>query len=239
MKKYISQISVALVCFILGFILTYQFKLFIKQSDTTKAVTGANADINAEIEQYKKEKQDLEKQINDLQTKVKDYEKSMASESDSSKQLLNELNQTRILTGTTDVQGNGIILYLDPSDALATSTNDDSNVITSNHLVFLVNKLISGGAEALSINDIRITPRTGIRNSGINIMINDEKISPKKKITIKAIGDKKLLKAAIEFPGAMDDFKSITKYSYETQDNIKILKYNKVFKTEFANPVNQ
>lgn len=238
MKKYLSQISVALVCCILGFILTYQFKLFINQSKATKIVTGANTDINVDIEQYKKEKQDLEKQVNDLQTKVKNYEKSMASESETTKQLVDELNQTRILTGTTDVQGTGIILYLDPLDVLPGS-NTANDVLTSSHLNYLVNILKSGEAEAISINDIRITPRTGIRNSGSNIMINDEKISPKKRITIKAIGDKKMLKAALEFPGALEDISSFCKPNYVTQDNIKILKYTKVFKTEFAKPVNQ
>lgn len=239
MKKYLSQISVALVCCILGFILTYQFKLFVKQSKATKIVTGASADITVEIEQYKQEKQDLEKQLNDLQDKVKNYEKSMSSESDATKQLVDELNQTRILTGTTDVQGSGIVIYLDPVDVLSNNPTTDSDVLTSSHLSYLVNLLKSGEAEAISINDIRITPRTGIRNSGANIMINDEKISPKKKITIKAIGDKKLLKAAVEFPGATDDIRPVSKITYETQDNIKILKYSKVFKAEFAKPVNQ
>lgn len=238
MKKYLSQISVALVCCILGFILTYQFKLFIKQSKATKIVTGANPDITADIEQYKKQKQDLEKQVNDLQTKVKDYEKSMSSESDSNKQLVDELNQTRILTGTTDVQGTGVIIYLDPYEVLPGSNS--VNNLTSSHLNYLVNLLKSGEAEAISINDIRITPRTGIRNSGNNnIMINDEKISVKKRVTIKAIGDKKMLNAALEFPGSLEDISSYCKVSHLTQDNIKILKYTKVFKTEFAKPVNQ
>ncbi len=235
MKKYFSQVSVALVCCILGFMLAYQFRLLNSQAKVAK-VAGTNSDITIEIEQYKKQKEDMQKNIDDLQAKLKNYEEAAANKSDESKEILAELENTRMLTGTKDVQGPGIVLYLSPNKSIL--GNDLSTErITDKHLVYIVNELIGAGAEAVSINNLRITPRTGIRNSGNDIRINEDKISPLERITIKAIGDKDLLYGAITFPGVLSEFNAVSKYTYEKSDNITINKYNKSFKFEFAKPV--
>jgi flagellar motor component MotA len=63
LKKHGSQIAVAIVCCILGFILTYQFKTLIKQENEIKINTTNrdSADVTAEIEQYKKTKEEMDK----------------------------------------------------------------------------------------------------------------------------------------------------------------------------------
>jgi uncharacterized protein YlxW (UPF0749 family) len=237
MMKYKSQISVALVCCILGFMLAYQFKLLNNQAKNSKVV-GTNSDITVEIEQYKKQKEEMQKNIDDLQGKIKNFEDAAANRSSESKAILAELETTRLLTGTKDVQGQGVVLYLSPNkNILGNDLTMDR--ITDKHLVYIVNELIAAGAEAVSINNIRITPRTGIRNSGNNIRINEENVSPLERITIKAIGDKELLAGTLAFPGVLSEFDSVSKYTYEKLDNITINKYNKSFKFEFAKPVKQ
>jgi uncharacterized protein YlxW (UPF0749 family) len=237
MRKYYSQVSVALVCCILGFMLAYQFRLLNGQAKNTK-VTGSNNDITIEIEQYKKQKEEMQKSLDDLQTKLKSYEEAAANRSDESKAILAELENTRLLTGTKDVQGQGVVLYLTPNKSILGS-DLTADRITDKHLVYIVNELIAGGAEAVSINNIRITPRTGIRNSGNNIRINEENVSPLERITIKAIGDKDILYQVLAFPGVLSEFNAVSKYTYEKSDNITINKYNKTFKFEFAKPVKQ
>ena len=56
MRKLTSQISMALVCGILGFMLAYQFKVLMKQENTFNLSRENGTDITVEIEQYKKEK---------------------------------------------------------------------------------------------------------------------------------------------------------------------------------------
>jgi uncharacterized protein YlxW (UPF0749 family) len=237
MKRYKSQISVALVCCILGFMLAYQFKLLNSQAKISK-VGGTNSDITLEIEQYKKQKEEMQKNIDDLQGKIKNFEDAAANRSDESKAILAELETTRLLTGTKDVQGQGVVLYLTPNkNILGNDLTIDR--ITDKHLVYIVNELVAGGAEAVSINNIRITPRTGIRTSGNNIRINEENVSPLDRITIKAIGDKELLAGTLGFPGVLSEFDLVSKYTYEKSDNITINKYNKGFKFEFAKPIKQ
>lgn len=150
--------------------------------------------------------------------------------------MIQELETTRLLTGNTDVEGPGIVIYLNPiNDIFGSSPNDK---ITDKHLVYLVNELrFAGGAESIAINGTRIVNRTGIRIAGNYIMINDERVSPNKRITIEAIGNKDLLYYTIDFPEVFVDFKAICDVKYEKKDNIKMSKYNKVYKNEYAKPV--
>lgn len=235
MGKYRSQITVALVCCILGFMLSYQFKMLNKREKlvgTSKNTT----EVTAEIEQYKKQKETLEKSVSDLQAKVKKYEDAAANKDETTKNILDELENTRMLIGSTDVQGPGITVYITPVTKL-TGTDMDER-ITDRHLVYVVNELRFAGAEAISINDYRVTAMTGIRNSGNLIKMNEnDMISPSKRITIKAIGDKNLLYSALSFPEIFNDFKSFSDIKIEKADSIKISKYNQTLKTEFAKPV--
>ncbi len=235
MRKVNAQISVAIVCGILGFMLAYQFKMLMKQDKTLNLNNKNSTDVTVEIEQYKKEKKELEDKTNELQNQIKNYENAVAGKSDATKNLLKELENSRIFTGTTDVKGTGITIYLTPDSKLFGSNMEDH--ITDKHLVYLVNELKFAGAEAISINDIRVVSRTGIRNAGNYILINDERISPSRRIVIQAIGDKNLLYSAMSFPEVFSDFKGLCDVKFEKSDDIAIKKYNKPYKFEYAKPV--
>lgn len=235
MGKVRSQIAVALVCGILGFMLTYQFKMLNKK-DLGATSNKSTTDITVEIEQYKKQKEDLEKSINDLQAKIKKYEDSAASSSESTKNLLSELDKTRMLLGETDVKGEGVVIYVNPKLNLM-GTNDSGATVTYKDIVYIINELNFAGAEAISVNDIRITPRTGIRNSGNFININEERISPSSRITIRAIGDKNLLMGILNFPDEFSDMKGYADITWDKSDKIEIPKSNKTYTVEFAKPV--
>jgi uncharacterized protein YlxW (UPF0749 family) len=235
MKKYSSQIAVALVCCVLGFMLAYQFRVLNKQAKLSNTAT-TTTDITVEIEQYKKQKEEMQKNIDDLQAKLKVYEQSAANKSDETKNMLEELENIRLLIGTEDVQGPGVVLYLNPKSSIM-GVDIAVERITDKDLIYIVNELVSAGAEAVSINDIRITPRTGITTSGNYILVNEERVSPLERITIKAIGDKQLLYSALSFPGVLTEFNSISKYDYKAEDNIIINKNNTSTTSKYAKPV--
>jgi len=230
-----AQISVAIVCAILGFMLAYQFKVLSKQENSFSLGSTTSTDVTIEIEQYKKQKTELEAKVSELQSKVDEYEKAAAGESDASKALLAELQTSRILTGASDVHGQGVVIYLDPTSNLF---GTGSGHITDKHLVYLINELRFAGAEAISINDIRVVGMTGIRNAGNYILINDnDKVSYSQKITIKAIGNKDLLYSSLSFPEVFSEFTGICDVKFEKQDDIKIPKYTKTYNFQYAKPV--
>lgn len=70
MKKT-SQISIAVVCAILGFMLSYQFKSIVKQEKTLNITSKTSEDVTVEIDQYKKEKTELEKKSRWASRKIK------------------------------------------------------------------------------------------------------------------------------------------------------------------------
>lgn len=239
MKRIKSQVGVAVVCAILGFMLVYQFKVLMKQDKVQLNTNNRNStDVTVEIEQYKKQKEQLEAKVDELQNQVKKYEEAAAGKSDATQNLLKELEDTRMLIGSTDVSGQGITIYLTPTDSKIFGNTVEDH-LTDKHLVYIVNELRFAGAEAISINDIRVVSRTGIRNAGNYILINDEKISPSRRIVIQAIGDKNLLYSAMGFPEVFADFKGLSDVKFEKAEDITIKKYSKTYKFEYAKPVKQ
>jgi uncharacterized protein YlxW (UPF0749 family) len=236
MKKFRSQISIGVICVLLGFMITYQFKMLGKQNATAEPNKNT-PEIITENEQLKKQSEELKKKIDELDAKTKEYEKSAVGKNEQSDLLYKSLEETRILTGGTEVEGEGMIIYIDP-DSNIFGSNPEAQRINDRDLVHIVNELNSADAEAISINDIRLTSRSGIRNAGNAIVINDERISYSKRITIKAIGRKDLLEQAIAFAGSIQqDLNGIAKITMEKTDKVKISKFNKTYKFEFAKPI--
>lgn len=237
MKKITSQIVVALVCALLGFLLAYQFRLL----NTKEKVTTENydkSDIVSELEALKKEKELLISKNETLTSDMKKIEQAAANRGDVNQEIKNELDKTRMMLGSEDVKGKGIILYINPKSNILSSK--DNTYITKYEVVNLINELFAAQAEAVSINDHRITPQTGITSvSGDKIWIGtNEKISSREPIEIKAIGDQTTLKEALLFPGVMERV-LLGSYTYEikTKEDMTIKKSNQTLLVEFMKSV--
>ena len=71
MKKQSSQIYVALVCAILGFLLVYQFKQ-LSISKTNNNVDYSGIEISSEVEALRKEKEELSRSNVELNKRLKE-----------------------------------------------------------------------------------------------------------------------------------------------------------------------
>ncbi|MBC8062276.1 MAG: DUF881 domain-containing protein [Clostridiaceae bacterium] len=237
MKKLSSQITVAIVCCLLGFILTYQFRQINKNQESAQPRVN-NEDITAQIELLTKQKEELQIKFDDQDEKIKKYESSVAGANTANSELLKELVNSRTVNGIVDVKGPGVIIELIPQNNLFNNTTSDSS-ITPENLAVLVNNLNSSQAEAISINDIRITSRTGIAYSGKFVEINSIKIPTDKKVTIKVIGDKKKIIYALDFLLILSEFTKNNNClaNRSTPAEIVIQKYEGNFKFNYAKPV--
>ncbi len=188
MKKLSSQIIIGIVCALLGFLLTYQFKIINNKEKNIIENYNQN-DIMAEIDGLKKEKEELQKNNDSLNKRLKEMEDAAASKGDVNNKIKEQtLDKTRMILGTEEVKGPGIILSITPKSPLLTSK--DPEYISEKEIIHILNLLAFSGAEAIAVNDIRITPQTGIKNASNFIWIgNNERISPKEKLTIKVIGN--------------------------------------------------
>lgn len=224
MKRVKSQLSLGLVCIILGLMLTFQFRA----TSNTIGVTKERQirDISKEIDDLKKQKGDMDIKLQDSQKKIDDYEKAAASQSGTAKMMKDEIDKLRFLSGLVDVEGIGIVITITPATDIETRKTFP---LASDQIISIINELNSGGAEAISINDERYVGRTQIRDIGSNIKINDTKFDASQVMTIKVIGDPDIMNSVFKLPdGIVEEMRSTgIEVSIKPSKSVTILKYNK------------
>lgn len=233
MKKFGPQISMGIVCLILGVMMAFQFKLNV--TPRTKYINSREDPVK-EIENLKKQKDELSAKVDEYQKKVSDYEQSAADVSLTAKKMKDELEDLRNLSGLTDVVGEGIVITVTPNvNAGETITDSTAGIMQYELILDVINELNSSTvAEAISVNDERYTSRTEVCNLGEDVIkINDAKFSSSEPFVFKAIGQKNVLAGVFKMPGSVREYIMNLGYNFkvEEKDNIKILKYNK--KLEF------
>lgn len=220
MRKRESQIVVAGVCALLGFLLAYQFKMLNKDTNQQKYST----DILEEINILKKEKEELLASNNSLSEEIKKLEEAAAKEGELELEIKKQLDSARMRLGLVDVKGPGLEINIIPKTSIFNNNSGDiSKDLGENEIVYLINMLWYAKSEAISINGIRVTPQMGIKNSSNYISLGSAgKLSAKEVMQIKVIGDKGALKAALEFPYALS-FGALPNYKIEIKESDEII----------------
>lgn len=225
MNNRSSQLWIGFICVILGFMVSYQLR-YIK-TPRYQYTTRQFENLVKETEDLKKQRDELLIKTQELQMKIDEIEKSVASSNKVASQMKEELDQLRLLSGLTDVEGPGIEITITPVNDLS---NKQASQVYYKDLIDIVNELNSAGAEAISINDERFVGRTQIRQAGLSIKINDSKFDPTQPFVIKAIGDPAILEGAFKMPDSIIEIlKKIGGFEIKIvrSDKLKILKYNK------------
>ncbi|MBU5482980.1 DUF881 domain-containing protein [Clostridium sp. MSJ-11] len=127
--------------------------------------------------------------------KLYSYEKNIADRDKIIEEINNELTENKELIGYSELEGPGIKITL--MDATTEFVNDpfeyESRLIHDRDMINVVNDLASAGAEAISINGIRLIPSSGIFCNGAFLRINGIQISAP--FYINVIGNKEALKS--------------------------------------------
>lgn len=237
MKKVGSQLVVAGVCALLGFLLAYQFKLLNKTSGQGEYTS----DIIEEVDALKREKEELIQQNKKISDELKALEDAAAKEGEVEKEIKKQLHTARMRLGLVDVKGPGVEIVIKPKTTIFGTTTDSTKDLGENEIVYLVNLLWYARSEAISVNGIRVTPQMGIKDSGGKIWIgNAAQISPKDKIVIKAIGNKTIIEKALEFPETTN-YRNLASYDlqYTTKDEIIIEKSNVSPTSDYITPIEE
>ena len=227
-EKVTIVITILFICMLLTSIISIQFK-------TTREINiidikNMNEDeLKKEILSFQNKYTQTSEKLEDTYKKIQEYEKSLLNGEKNSNVLDSELEESKVLSGLTDVQGEGVILILQ---------DNEEEQITSNHLVELVNELKYAGAEAISINNNRITNFTDIVDVNYIIMIDGIKISSP--YEVKAIGNQTYLSSTIS---AKDGFLSTYKETGLTikmneEAIVKIPKYYRELKMKYGTSKN-
>ncbi len=165
----------------------------------------------------------LKEQNAELQKKLDKYEAATSTTETQVADLTEEIEQLRALACLIPMRGRGIIVRLRDSDVRTSSpAAQNSYLVHDQDLLQLVNELTAAGAEAISLNDERIGPRTAIRCVGPVVQVNGKPIGGP--YVVKAIGDPEALEGALRLPlGILETLNSFDiNVKIERDDNVLV-----------------
>ena len=217
-EKKIMIVTISIMSLILVCVMFMQFKV-VNETDIAQIESMREDELQEAVEEWKEKYEEAYKKIEDTNKKINEYEEKVQNNTETKELVDKELLEAKKNFGLTDVSGEGIIITL---------TNTDERSYTAYNLLDLINELRAAGAEAISINDERITNISDIVDiSTSHIRINSNNVSSP--YVIKAIGDKTYLKSALTIKNGYFDLKQKEEYSIDIQEktNIKINAYSK------------
>lgn len=234
MKNKDFIITITVICFILGLMLTMQLK-------TVKVNEEKSTTRTSEVQaQYAELKKNYDAKVLELEEKNRVLEEYRKAESDEEtvdllKQELAKALQDACLT---NVRGSGLTVTMEDSLADFGSGIDLNNYLVHDEDISkVVNELKSAGAEAISVNGQRIISISEIRCAGTTIFINGVRIGAP--FVIKAIGDPAVLESAMTMRGGNVDILKEwgIRFTITRETDIVIPKYSKAISSKYITTV--
>lgn len=188
------SISLTIVFLILGLLLSLQFRT--QRNLVSSLEAQKTTDLVAMWKNLNAKRNQLQAEINQLQQQVFSLKVSSGTGSETEQTLEKELARLQMSTGIAPVKGNGITV---------TITGDAPLLYMD--LVDLINELWASGAEAMAINEHRVSSFTSITDieEGHSVYIAVDGSKLLYPIVIKAIGDPHTLEKGLTFTGGLID----------------------------------
>jgi len=179
-----SQITLTLVCLLLGAVLVVQFRTqgnivkSIMVDSTTEQATIMNGLVASNAA--------LRKEIESLDTQLAQFQSG--SQASDMQTLVNDLNHTKIVNGSIEVSGPGIELVL-------------TGTLAPEELQDVINELRNAGAEAIVLNGQRVVVNSAVHQDAAGVSLNGVSIRPP--YDFEAIGDPDTLQTAVDRKGGL------------------------------------
>lgn len=185
MAARIAQLSLFAVALIIGVLLVGQLR---SQAPAIELSSLSAQELSTLIETLSARNVELSDGLADLREQIRDYERAELQGQSALELTEEDLDRLEAFGGLRGVEGQGIAIEIvgsfDP-----TAVND------------LIYELRNAGAEAIAVDEVRITARSvAVLGTGA-IEIDGVAIGPS--ITISAVGSPSGLRAAIERPGGI------------------------------------
>lgn len=231
MRSTNGKISIMVICLLVGIMLSVQFRT--SESYGTNLRDTRNDELFLKNSALSEQNEALSKEVVSLREKMT----NVASGNQVTADLQTELKKSNMAAGLIPVYGPGIIVTLNDSPrALQPGGNPNDLLVHDEDILKIVNEMKASGAEAISVNDQRITAMTEIRCAGTTILVNMNKVAPP--FVIKATGDPQLLESGLTIRGGyLEILKSIgLQTQLEKNDRIEIPAYTGALNIKFTNP---
>lgn len=232
-QKMISVVLGAM-CLALTLGICVQMKTVVGSNSIVGKGNSENNELRAEVLRYKEKYDNRYEELEKAEKKL-EKERQNATENNSDlEKKEDQITQGNKMLGMTEVTGPGVIVTLsdgkkDPSTVL----NASDLIVHDADVLSVINELKNAGAEAISINNQRIVPNTGISCGGNIIDINKEKVGTP--FEIKAIGLPEQLAALSRQGGYLEILKSAgVGVELKKSNSITIPKYTGVITYKYA-----
>ncbi|MEV4348114.1 DUF881 domain-containing protein [Actinoplanes sp. NPDC049596] len=150
-------------------------------------------------------------------------------------QARKDADALRAPAGFTALQGSGMTVTLDDSSRRSNEFSDanapdnDDLVVHQGDVQAVVNALWAGGAEAMSIMDVRVISTSAVRCVGNTLLLHGQVFSPPFKIT--AIGEPTALHRALESAEGVQQFRDAVAdfglgYTERVEKNVTVRAYD-------------
>ena len=218
--------SIALVSFVLGFMVVTQYKMTQQNIDENIRLQRTG-DLAVQLTAVQKERDDLLKQV--------EY---MKSQGVSDGGIADE--QLKLRAGLTNVKGKGVSVTIEDSSApIQSGENPNLYIIHDEDILRVVNELRAGGAEAIAINDQRLIGTSEIRCSGPTITVNGKVFGAP--FILTAIADPDTLNSARTLRGGVvDSLKHWgIKVTVKKEQSVAVPAFTGTFKSDYLQPNEQ
>ena len=169
----------------------------------------------------------LTEELEEAETNLMTYQNDYNNDTALISSVENELNRLQLISGASAAKGPGISITID-------------GYLLGSDLVVVINELWAAGAEAVAINDCRVTATSGI--SYVDTMdktyLTCDGSIIQEPVEIRAIGNSAILEKSLTMPGGIADSLSLYQVylNIELQDEITLsalpsqpqLRYGKV-----------
>lgn len=219
LNNWVMASVILFVCICLVSVMFMQFRT-VEETDITEIENMREAELRVILSEWKTKYEETNEKLKETNQKISEYQEKIVKNEAASEVVDEELKQSNVNVGKTDVVGEGVIVTL----------NDGQyEDIVSWDLIYLVNELKYAGAEAISINDIRVVNTTDIVDlAGYSyILVGGQRLEAP--YIVKAIGNQTYLSSILNLKdsGYVDLYKNEDKQvKMETSNKVQILKYN-------------
>ncbi len=218
-NEIIMAIIIGGVCIIFFAIMFMQFKT-IEETDITAIQNMRETELRTAIAEWKGKYEEAVEQLQANQKSIQEYKQKIEKNEETSDLIEKDSQESNRKVGKINVYGEGIVL------TIADTENEKVQVLD---LIDLISELRYAGAEAISINDVRILSTGYISQpyEGITVIGGQRVSSP---FVIKAIGNPTYLASTLSLKdsGYIDRYRAygLSISDIEIKKNIEIVKDN-------------
>ena len=227
-RRWFDDTAVALGCVLIGFVLVVAY---VHENRGAPESAKVHAALVSRVRAAQDARNALDAKERSVSSKV---DQLRNDELGASGAVSGDIARDELLAGTIAVKGRGVRVQL--ADAVAptpTASNTRKGttpigavqVITDRDVRSVVNQLWSDGAEAISVNDVRLTPTSAIRFAGEAVLVDFESIASP--YVIRAIGDPDSLDTGFASSAVASRYQTLAaaagiKFSFDEQSSLTL-----------------